>query len=234
MYKNRQDLLGLFFRLEWLLHRHYNQHRMAFGPMGNPHRGQGRVLTLLKMKPEITQKELTYLLDMRPQSLGELLAKMEQSGYITRTPSEKDRRIINIKLTEAGFKAAEQGDQQTEFNELFDSLSQEEQDTLKEYFSRIIDSLEQKMQADQGPQDFRGHGRGYEWAHHGFGHAFGHGGHSGGWRGAHGPMDQRRDFPNCEKQYPYEGPFDPNGSPYDIDHEAEDDFGPRQDQPATE
>ncbi|MBS4534038.1 MarR family transcriptional regulator [Clostridium sp. D2Q-14] len=98
MYEEKHDLMGLFSHLQWLLHRHYHQHRMVCGPMGNPHRGQGRVLSLLKIQPEITQKELTYLLDMRPQSLGELLARLEQNGYITCTTSEKDRRSIDIKL----------------------------------------------------------------------------------------------------------------------------------------
>ena len=74
-------------RLEGLLHRH-----MAVGRQRtfmNPHRGQGRVLSILKLKPEITQKELTYLLDMSKQALGELLKKLENCGYITRTPSRK-------------------------------------------------------------------------------------------------------------------------------------------------
>jgi hypothetical protein len=33
-------------------------------------------LKLLKMQPEITQKDLSDLLDMRPQSLGTLLKKL--------------------------------------------------------------------------------------------------------------------------------------------------------------
>lgn len=60
---------------------------------------------MLKLKLEITQKELTYLLDMSKQALGELLSKLEKAGYITRKPSEEDRRMIIITLTEKG-KAA--------------------------------------------------------------------------------------------------------------------------------
>ena len=57
---------------------------------------------MLKLKPEISQKELSDLLDMRPQSLGELLGKLERNGYITRTPSERDQRVLIIRLTDAG------------------------------------------------------------------------------------------------------------------------------------
>lgn len=227
MYEEKQDLMGLFARLEWLLHRYYHQHRMAYGPMGNPHRGQGRVLSLLKMQPEITQKELTYLLDMRPQSLGELLARMEQNGYITRTVSESDRRIIDIKLTEAGAEAANQRDQQPDFNEVFESLSQEDQDTFKEYLNRIIDSLEQKMEAEQTSKDFDGYGQGRGWNHHpGYGHRFGHGGQCGGW---HGPYDQRDQGqlsfggpPRHGKHHPYGGCS--NG--FEKPHVDEKDGGP--------
>jgi DNA-binding MarR family transcriptional regulator len=220
MYEEKQDLMGLFARLEWLLHRHYHQHRMSYGPMGNPHRGQGRVLSLLKMQPEITQKELTYLLDMRPQSLGELLAKMEQNGYITRTTSEKDRRIIDIKLTEAGAEAANQGDQQPDFKEMFDCLSKEAQYTLREYLSRIIDSLEQSMDAEQAPKDFDGHGQERGWEHH---PGYAHGGQFGGWHGAYGDMDQRRPsfggFPGHGKHHPFGGRPDECKKPYDEEKE---------------
>ena len=54
----------------------------AFRPYGDSRRGQGRVLAILKMQPEISQKELLYLLDMRPQSLGELLSKLEKTDTL--------------------------------------------------------------------------------------------------------------------------------------------------------
>lgn len=34
------------------------------------HIGQGRVLAILKLKPEISQRDLSYLLDMSKQSLA--------------------------------------------------------------------------------------------------------------------------------------------------------------------
>ena len=67
------DLTEQFTRIEWLLHRYHQQNHTHYGPMGDPRKGQGRVLAVLKLQPEISQKDLLYLLDMRPQSLGELL-----------------------------------------------------------------------------------------------------------------------------------------------------------------
>lgn len=68
--------------------------------------GQGRVLRLLDLHSPIAQKELAYLLGIRSQSLGELLAKLEQAGCITRSPSPDDRRTAIVEITDLGRSAA--------------------------------------------------------------------------------------------------------------------------------
>ena len=165
MNHNNVDLFEQFVRLQWLLHRYHQQNHRYHGPMGDPHRGQGRVLALLKLKPEMSQKELSNILDIRSQSLGELLAKLERSGYITRTPSETDRRVMDIRLTEAGMQASEQREQQLDTAELFASLDEEEQAALGDYLSRIISTLEHQLRDDEGESHFPGRppfdGRGF-------------------------------------------------------------------------
>lgn len=158
MNNNDFDLVGRFTRICGLLHRqHHRNHRMH-GPMGDPHRGQGRVLALLRMQPEISQKDLSFLLDIRPQSLGELLAKLERGGYVTRVPSDADHRILNIRLTEEGTKAAER---QGDFTGLFDKLNAEEQAALAGYLDRVIAGMEETLggEAEWGPRCGEG-----EWA----------------------------------------------------------------------
>lgn len=153
MKENNVDLIELFTRIEWLLHRvHLTNHR-HHGPMGDSRRGQGRVLAILKMQQEISQKDLTYLLDMRPQSLGELLTKLEKNGYIVRTPSETDRRIMNIKLTEEG-KNATTEQQEFSFDKIFDCLTEDEQKILIDYLNRIIESLEAETGKEDSNPDF--------------------------------------------------------------------------------
>lgn len=155
MNAQENDLFGQFARLTWLMHiYHQNVHR-RHGPMGDPYRGQGRILALLKLRPEISQKDLSYLLDMRPQSLGEFLAKLERSGYITRTPSETDRRVMDIRLTEKGAEAAEQ---RTDLDGLFESLTADERHTLSEYLGRLIASLEQQLDGEEGRPGFNWRG----------------------------------------------------------------------------
>jgi DNA-binding MarR family transcriptional regulator len=142
-------LMQQFNKAMMLLHRYQHLRGRERGPFTNPHRGQGRIFAVLKMKPEISQKDLAYLLDIRNQSLSELLSKMEKAGYITRNQSETDRRVVDIKLTDAGREAAGQAEQQKEDdNDLFSILSEEERQNLSGYFARIIAELEKKTSGE--------------------------------------------------------------------------------------
>ena len=109
----------------------------------NPFRGQGRVLSLLKLKPEISQRELTYLLDVSKQSLGELLSKLEASGLITKEQSDDDKRVMTVKLTQAGMVAADSIDEQ-ETDMPLDCLNDDELQVFSEYLARLIKRYEEQ------------------------------------------------------------------------------------------
>jgi DNA-binding MarR family transcriptional regulator len=151
------SLFDLLFRLEWLLRRRQVQHLRGRSPVAAPHQGQGRVLALLKLKPELSQKELSTILDIRSQSLGELLGKLERQGLVTRTPSEEDRRSVIVRLTEAGKTASENQEDLPDPEGMFDCLNADEQDRFADYLKRIIAALEAELGPD-GP-----------WAREGFG-----------------------------------------------------------------
>lgn len=136
-------LWGLFGRFQWLATRYMTGMRKGAPSIRDASRGQGRVLTLLKLTPEISQKDLTVLLDMRQQSLGELLAKLEKKGFIEREPSEDDRRKVIVRLTDAGRAEAKQLEEQPsgEFA-FFDCLDEQEKDNLADYLIRITEQME--------------------------------------------------------------------------------------------
>lgn len=137
-------LLEEYSEFERTFRRYQDFKNKKSGPLGNPHRGQGRILALLKLQPEITQKELTFLLDMRPQSLGELLGKLEAKGYLTREPSEKDRRVMVIHLTEAGKRAADAA-ASAEGTNVFDQLSQIEKSQLSNILNKLTESMNKEL-----------------------------------------------------------------------------------------
>lgn len=103
--------------------------------------GRGRVLTALSLQDGLTQKDLAFILGIRPQSLGELLGKLEADGYVTRERSEADRRAITVKLTDAGReKAAKiQEKRNAVAGNLFDKLTDEEKATLAALLAKLQD-----------------------------------------------------------------------------------------------
>jgi DNA-binding MarR family transcriptional regulator len=138
-----------------LLHRYQVARFRSIGPFANPHRGQGRVLSILRLKPQISQKELGYLLDIRNQSLGELLAKLERRGLITRIRSDEDRRTSVINLTAAGRAAAsDETTDEVDNDALFAGLTVEQQGQLRTYLDVVNAALEERL-PEGGPNQPR-------------------------------------------------------------------------------
>lgn len=143
---NAKELFEKLMRLQWLIQRQRLQNRGTRGPFADPTRGQGRVLAILKMQPEISTKDLSYLLDIRQQSLSELLGKLEKAGYITRRPMEIDKRVMMVKLTDKGRDAQQE---KPDFSYPFDCLNPEEQLVFGGYLDRVIGKLEEDLGVDK-------------------------------------------------------------------------------------
>lgn len=137
--------------------------RFSHGRDGS--RGQGRVLKALALVPEISQKDLMLLLDMRQQSLAELLGKLEAKGLIRREQATDDRRKQMVQLTDEGRAAAEEVERTEDEGPsfaFFDCLDDSEKEALEDYLTRIGDALEGALR-EQGParEGRRGHRRGH-------------------------------------------------------------------------
>ncbi len=133
----------------WLGHKEHLREHAEGGPMANPTRGRGRILALLKMQDSISTKDLSYLLGIRVSSLNELLAKMEKDDYVSREPSEADKRVMLVKLTEKGKN--EQQQDPANHETIFSCLSDEEKNTLADYLNRIIAANE--ANAENSPNE---------------------------------------------------------------------------------
>lgn len=62
----------------------------------------GRLLACAAENPGVSSRELCELLDVRPSSLSEMLARAEADGLLTRSADEADKRVQRITLTEKG------------------------------------------------------------------------------------------------------------------------------------
>ncbi|MDR0381283.1 MAG: MarR family transcriptional regulator [Oscillospiraceae bacterium] len=169
----KSELYEKLTRIQRLLHKqqlrdHLRDHHGGRVP-SDATRGQGRILAALQMKDGISTKDLSYLLGLAVSSLNEFLGKLERGGYITREPSEKDKRVILVKLTDKG-KDETPPEPAADFGDIFDCLSEEEQKTFDGYLDRVTAALEAKLGFDSMTFErfrtmFQGHagppGRGY-------------------------------------------------------------------------
>lgn len=146
---------------------------------------QRRVLIILNETGRITQRELTERLGIQPGSASEVIAKLEDSGYITRTPSETDRRTADIELTQTGKISAQEAAEQRNkrHEEMFSCLSDDEKNSLLLLLEKVNKDWEERYrEAEENKHNFKhNHGRhnheGHHKGHHG-GHN--HGGHNHG------------------------------------------------------
>lgn len=136
------ELHEKLMKLQWLLQRQHMKNHAVIGPMADTSRGQGRILAFLRLKDGISTKDLSYMLDIRVSSLNELLAKLEKGEYITRKPSEADKRIMLVYLTPKGRK---EESKEKEHEDIYSCLSPEEQTIFCGYLDRVIASLEEQL-----------------------------------------------------------------------------------------
>lgn len=144
------SLYEKFAKLERLLKRRQIQSSNTEGQFHmDPMHGQGRVIAALSMKDGISTKELSYVMDIAPPTLNEMLAKLVKAGYVERKASEEDKRIILNYVTPAGREMNAQHVAEDDIPFL-DCLSEAEQVNLSDYLDRIIARLEEALSERQG------------------------------------------------------------------------------------
>lgn len=129
---------------------------------GHRRRGQMRVIAMVAMQEGISQKDLAFLLGIRPQTLGEMLRKLEEYELVERKKSATDGRVIEVYLTDAGRTHAAEFAEQRKLMaaDLFGVLTDEEKSQL----AAILDKLDGELEKHRPKHHGHGHGHG-----HGFG-----------------------------------------------------------------
>ena len=110
---------------------------------------------MISMKEGIHQKDLAFLLGIRPQTLGEMLQKLEERGLVERKKSELDGRAIEVSLTEEGrAKAAEIAEHRALVAaDIFAVLSDEEKAQLAAILDKLGAELDARNPHHHGKKD---------------------------------------------------------------------------------
>jgi len=102
------------------------------------------------MRDGISTKDLSYLLGLAVSSLNEFLAKLEKRGFITREPSEQDKRVMLVKLTDKGRSYTRKPeDEGSDLESVLACLTKEEQAALGASLDKLIAALGEKLGFDE-------------------------------------------------------------------------------------
>lgn len=121
--------------------------RPGMDPMKNhaPHRrgiSRERLLVIInEFDDGINQKQLAEKAGINASSTSEIVARLEDDGYLVRTIDENDRRATVLKLTEMGKVRAEEirAEREGFLDEVFSKLTEEEKQTLSDILDKLIE-----------------------------------------------------------------------------------------------
>ncbi|MEI3377188.1 MAG: MarR family transcriptional regulator [Coriobacteriales bacterium] len=140
------ELFDKYMLIRQMVEAVRNKNTSKAGPLGDTTRGRGRVLALLKQKDGVSTKEMATVMGIRVSSLNEVLSKMEKDGFVERSASPDDRRVMLVWLTDKG-KAIELPDQHMP-QIIFGTLNQGAQNQLCMYFEQMISSLQGELEEE--------------------------------------------------------------------------------------
>lgn len=132
-----EQLMEQIFRLYAVLRR--GPGLGGEGEKGGRPSAQNRILLMLSESDGISQRDMTTLLQLRPQSVSETLGKLVSAGLVERRQSSRDKRIFNIFLTDEGRdRVTELIENRPDFAALFLApLTDEEKAQLTELLTKL-------------------------------------------------------------------------------------------------
>lgn len=108
--------------------------------------GQPKILDFLSQNDGCIQRELAESCHIEPATVTSILANMERSELIYRTPNPTDRRVLNVFLTAKGKEA--QKEVEKVFNlideECFIGFSEEEKKQTIDVLNRLYENMKKR------------------------------------------------------------------------------------------
>ena len=110
---------------------------------------QTQILMLVNTNRERSMSEISLMTGLEKSSFTRSVDQLVKNGFITRNPSENDRRIIQLSLTNKGIKAAKtiKNDFERYLESLISGFSEEEKmeffgslETVSQYINKILTS----------------------------------------------------------------------------------------------
>lgn len=111
--KHQEEIIGTIFSRLYGLSNVTEEQSRQIEKLTGLSRNQALTIKALLLSPSAHASELARSLHLSPVTMVRILDHLEGLGFITRIRSKKDRRVVNIELTENA----------TNIRQLFDNLS---------------------------------------------------------------------------------------------------------------
>ncbi|MCM3790578.1 MarR family transcriptional regulator [Domibacillus indicus] len=112
---------------------------------------QARVIAEVLVNEAISIKQLTQNLRMTQSTVSDIVERLTAKGILMKTPNPKDKRSVNITLTEKTLKEINEGAPEP-FNQavrdVLNLLKPNEQEIVEEGMRLFVSAVKEKMEAE--------------------------------------------------------------------------------------
>lgn len=125
--------------------RAFGLHRPEQTPCGKPVAvAEAHALMDLAQHPQLAQHELATRLRLGKSTVSRLVGQMEERGWVTRSRSTADGRVLLLELTEAGRSQAEELAQarQAKFARVLAAIPAEQRGMVVEMLGVLVEAID--------------------------------------------------------------------------------------------
>lgn len=108
---------------------------------------QWSIISLLQKKTDQTQKDITVFMELDKVMVKRLIDQLENTGLVTRTTSETDRRANYVNLTKSGADLYDKsvGHAEEALNQAYKNITKDEHNHLFSLLERIYVNLSKQL-----------------------------------------------------------------------------------------
>ena len=115
------------------------------------------IFWLLYQKEEVNMTEIADYIHVPLNTATGIISRMEKNGFIVRTRSKEDKRVVNIRFSEKGLAQFETliGELARYGMKAVSSFTKEEMELFYKMTSKLMEVLRQENQREQTPKKIR-------------------------------------------------------------------------------
>jgi DNA-binding MarR family transcriptional regulator len=103
------------------------------------------LVTVWALNGEITPLELSRQLFLEPNSVSELVVRMEKKGLLTKQKDPKKANVVRLAITEKGSELCQRVMGEDLINRIMSSLTTDEQEKLRYYLDKLFTASIQEL-----------------------------------------------------------------------------------------